>query len=655
MCGFIGLLNKKNKIETLSFTKMRDSIAHRGPDDKGLYLDNNLGLGFRRLSIIDLKSGHQPMSTVDDRYTIVFNGEIYNYVELRNDLIKQGVTFQTSSDTEVILQLFAQKGKDCLHLLNGMFAFAIWDKHKRELFFARDRFGIKPFYYYHDEERFIFGSEIKAIIADSSIKREANYKAIYDYLSFMYIPDNKTFFKGIFKLLPGYCGTISNASELKIEQYWDIQFKETDKTEEEYIAELRDLIEDAVKIHLRSDVPVGCHLSGGLDSSTVTILSAKNLKQKIKTFSGKFAENEFYDETKYAKLVAREADAEYLENVPNQEWFENVLPKIMWHMDEPCVGPGIIPQFSVCQLAAENVKVALGGQGGDEIFGGYPRYFLAYEAFIKSNKSDNIIQHTNKTKISRLINKLVFIKGYANQHGIKTTLKKVIQAKKREIGLNTNSFNDIWRNYSASFKFQEMSLLTDQFQSFVKDYDANAVFNQYINQCETTDIFNKMLYHDIKAYLPGLLQVEDRMSMAVSLESRVPLLDYRIVEYAASIPSQIKVKGLEPKYIFKKAIQGIIPDEVLNRKDKKGFPTPINIWFKQNPQYVKDILLDEAAKTRNLFNFNTIEKMLKSNEDYSWQLWMLINIELWFKIFIDQDHRYVDIDGYIKEKVDNKP
>ncbi|HHY71899.1 MAG TPA: asparagine synthase (glutamine-hydrolyzing) [Bacillus bacterium] len=653
MCGFVGVFNiNQLKIDSNKLIQMRDSIIHRGPDDEGLFIDNNLGLAFRRLSIIDLQSGHQPMSTVDDRYTIVFNGEIYNYVELRDDLVKNGVAFQTNSDTEVILHLYAEKGSECLQLLNGMFAFAIWDKHKRELFFARDRLGIKPFYYYHDKERFVFGSEIKAIIADSSIKREANFEAIYDYLSFMYIPDNKTFFKGIYKLLPGYYGTISETAGLQIEQYWDVEFKETNKSEDEYISGLCELIEDAVKIHLRSDVPVGCHLSGGLDSSTVTVLSSRNLEQKIKTFSGKFAENEFYDETKYAKLVAKQANTEYLEIVPNQDWFENVLPKIIWHMDEPCVGPGIVPQYAVCQLAAENVKVALGGQGGDEIFGGYPRYFLTYEAYMKNNKVDNTIQHTQKTRLSRLINKLVFLKGYSKQHGIKTTVKKVLRTIQRDNELQSNSFHAIWKNYSTSFKFEELSLLTEHFKELVKEYDSDKVFTQYIDHCPSTDIFNKMLYHDMKAYLPGLLQVEDRMSMAVSLESRVPLLDYRIVEYAASIPSEIKVKGLEPKYIFKKAIQGIIPDEVLNRKDKKGFPTPINIWFKNNPKFVKDILLDKSAQERNLFNTTTVEKMINSTEDFSWQLWTLMNIELWFKIFIDKDPKYVNADGYINEKVE---
>ncbi|WP_458411723.1 asparagine synthase (glutamine-hydrolyzing) [Schinkia sp. CFF1] len=653
MCGFVGICNlNQEKVNSEILMKMRDIISHRGPDDAGLFLDENVGLAFRRLSIIDLESGHQPMSTVDGRYTIVFNGEIYNYVELREDLVRKGITFQTHSDTEVILQLFAEKGPGCLELLNGMFAFAIWDKEKRELFFARDRLGVKPFYYYHDGDRFVFGSEIKAIIADATIKREPNFAAIYDYLSFMYIPDNKTFFKGITKLLPGYYGTISETAGLQIEKYWDVVFEEMNKTEEEYISGLRELIEDAVKIHLRSDVPVGCHLSGGLDSSTVTVLSARNLEQKIKTFSGKFAENEFYDETKYAKLVAKQAGTEYLETVPTQDWFESVLPKIIWHMDEPCVGPGIVPQFAVCQLAADNVKVALGGQGGDEIFGGYPRYFLTYEAYMKNNKGDNTIQHTQKTKMSRLLNKFVFVKGYVKQHGLKTTVKKVFRTIQRDNQLESNSFPAIWKNYSTSFKFADMSLLTEHFKAFVKDYDADKVFTQYIDDCPSTDIFNKMLYHDMKAYLPGLLQVEDRMSMAVSLESRVPLLDFRIVEYAASIPSAIKVKGLEAKYIFKKAIQGIIPDEVLNRKDKKGFPTPINIWFKNNPQFVKDILLDKAARERNLFHSKTVEKMIHSTEDYSWQLWTLMNIELWFKIYIDQDPKFVNADGLIKAKVE---
>lgn len=651
MCGFVGILNKNQEVvarETL--IKMRDIITHRGPDSDGIFLDNNLGLGFRRLSIIDLKAGHQPMTTADGRYTIVFNGEIYNYIELRERLAKSGVAFHTHSDTEVLLQLYVHEGKNSLSLLNGMFAFAIWDKQQRELFVARDRVGIKPLYYFYDGNRFVFGSEIKAIIADRSIKREANYEAIIDYMSFMYVADDKTFFKGIKKLLPGHCATISERGELAIEAYWDLQFANASKTESQFIEELRYLLDDSIKIHLRSDVPVGCHLSGGLDSSTVTCLSAKHLQQQIKTFSGKFNESEFYDETKFAKIVSKASATHYLETTPDMGFFQDALPKLVWHMDEPAVGPGIIPQYSVCQLAAENVKVVLGGQGGDEIFAGYPRYFLTYEDLPRKGENTHSSSSMRNSFSNRLMRKAMLVYGYMQQHGLKTTLNKIGQ-RMQQTSTRASTFEEIWRKNSTSMAL-DLELFGANMKDAFSNYDPNNTFFRYLRKDVSDDPFDQMLYHDIKAYLPGLLQVEDRTSMAVSLESRVPLLDYRIVELGATIPTSLKIKGLEPKYIFKQAIKGIIPDEVLNRKDKKGFPTPINIWFRKDPRFVQNILLDESAIRRDLFDLDNISNMISGNGDSSWQLWSLLNVELWFKIFIDEDPRFVDSNGYLREKVE---
>lgn len=647
MCGFVGIFNlNKDLVNADLLVKMRDIISHRGPDDQGIFIDHNLGLGFRRLSIIDIDSGHQPMTTADGRFTIVFNGEIYNYVELRQELINAGIRFQTHSDTEVILHLFAFKGEGCVNDLNGMFAFAIWDRERRELFFARDRIGIKPFYYYYDGERFVFGSEIKAIIADRSIHRIPNYEAIADYLGNMYVLGDKTFFKGIKKLLPGHLGKISEQHPLEIKEYWDLEFNYTDKNESQISEELRSLLDDAVTIHLRSDVPVGCHLSGGLDSSTITCLSAKHVKEPLKTFSGKFNEGAFYDETKYSKIVAEAAHTVYLETTPNHHFFKEVFPKLVWHMDEPCVGPGIIPQFSVCQLAASHVKVALGGQGGDEIFGGYPRYFLSYEN-TKIQKQDHA--RMNRPSGNKWVSRALFLKGYIQQHGLTSTVKKILTHLNQDLG-SSGDFEQVWLKFTRSLDLNQ-PIMTNQFHEMLKGYHSTDSFLQYIRRDVTDDLFDKMLYHDFKTYLPGLLQVEDRTSMAVSLESRVPMLDYRIAEYAAKIPAHMKVKGLEPKYIFKQAIRGIIPDEVLNRKDKKGFPTPIHIWFKEDPVYVKSILLDDRAKQRGLFNFSLIEDKLSSREDYSWQLWSLLNVEMWFKIFIDEDPRYVDSEGYIRDRI----
>lgn len=652
MCGFIGVLNlNRDEVDTPRLEKMRDQIAHRGPDDEGLYVDHNLGFGFRRLSIIDLESGHQPMTTADGRYTIVFNGEIYNYVELKEKLEALSCTFSTHSDTEVLLMSFVHYGRNCVQHLNGMFAFAIWDRVDKELFIARDRLGIKPFYYYFDGEKFVFGSEIKAIVVDRTIHREPNYEAIADYLSFSYVPDDKTFFKNIYKLMPGHYGTISEQIGLELEEYWDLDFASPPELDEsEYVAKLNLLLQDAVHIHLRSDVTVGCHLSGGLDSSTVASLASQFHDQQIKTFSGKFTEDEFYDETKYAKIVSKAANTEYLETSPSIDFFLDNFHKIVWHMDEPAVGPGIIPQFSVCQLAGDNVKVVLGGQGGDEIFGGYPRYFLTYDAAAKLNNNDRNQTLASNSGFRRLIHKLRFVQSYAKQHGIRTTVKKVLRRMNQD-SKRADSFEEIWRSFCTSIDLNN-PVISEGFRGKIEGYQVGRTFARYLNKGKSDNVFNQMLYHDTKAYLPGLLQVEDRTSMAVSIESRVPLLDYRIVEMAARIPVHLKVKKLEPKYIFKRAIKGIIPKEVWERKDKKGFPTPIQIWFKQNPSLIKSVLFDRAASERGIFNPIEISKLLESSDDNSWLLWSLLNVEMWFKIFIDEDSRFIDSEGRPHEKVD---
>lgn len=643
MCGFIGVLNlDRQPVDKDTLIRMRDILYHRGPDDAGLFLDDNAGLGFRRLSIIDLNSGHQPMSNDDESIWIVFNGEIYNYVELREDLQKKGYRFRTKSDTEVIIRLYEEYGENCLQYLNGMFAFVIWDKRKNELFAARDRVGVKPLYYYFDGHRFVCASEIKAIIEDRSIRREPDYEAIMEYLSFMYTTNDKTFFKGIKKLMPGYY-LKATGGKINIRQYWDLQYNYADKTEKQFTEELTSLLEDAVRIHLRSDVPLGCHLSGGLDSSTVACLAARNLPQSIKTFSGKFDESEFYDETYYAKIVSRAAGTEYLETTPTWEYFAQSIAKIVWHMDEPCVGPGIFPQYCVCQLAGKNVKVVLGGQGGDEIFGGYPRYFMTLDNVKEGHGNTTTPRYPKRSVLQRAVANWTFVLNYAKQHGALTTLKKI----RAHTNQAPSSLDEYWKKISMSM-MQDSPIFSQELRQRFSSYDLDSTFCRYIRMDNTDDIFDKILYHDFKVYLPGLLQVEDRTSMSVSLESRVPILDYRMVELAATIPPHIKVKDFEPKYIFKQAIKNTIPKEVWRRKDKKGFPTPINVWFKkQLAGYLESVLLDNAARERGLFDPGWVAKAMHWEEDYSWPVWSLLNVELWFKIFIDEDQRFIPERGKV--------
>ncbi|OPY62550.1 MAG: Asparagine synthetase (glutamine-hydrolyzing) 1 [Pelotomaculum sp. PtaU1.Bin065] len=632
MCGFVGIINFNNEpVSKKLLIKMRDIMFHRGPDDEGLYLSDYVGLGFRRLSIIDLSTGHQPMQNADGSIWVVFNGEIYNYLELRESLEKTGRIFKTMSDTEVILHLYEVYGNRFIEKLNGMFSFVIWDEKKREIFAARDRIGIKPFYYYFDDHRLIIASEIKAILEDHSVRREPNYQAIIDYLNFMYVLGDKTFFRCIKKLLPGHTLRLTSDGKLEIKQYWDLTFSYKEKVDESVAAtKLLEMLQDSVRIHLRSDVPLGCHLSGGLDSSSITCLAASLYKaeNKLNTFSGKFNEDSFYDETPYAKLVAGHVGSQYHEIIPDGEPFPEVMEKISWFMDEPAVGPGIYPQYFICKLASQHVKVVLGGQGGDELFGGYPRYFLTAGLAGFSELSNASSQSSsNAIKFS----KLNFLMGYIKRRGLKRTAQKTIQYLK----VRSEGYREKWKRFSTTMAFNESLLGPVIFPTYCS-YDVDSEFFTYIDKENASDVFDKLLYHDFKCYLPALLQVEDRTSMAFSLESRVPMLDYRLAELAASLPHSLKVKMGEPKYILKQAVRGIVPQEILDRKDKKGFPTPINYWFKNNLTfYLKSMLLDKRSSERGVFNPEAVRRMINSRDDNSWELWTLLNVELWFRNFID--------------------
>lgn len=632
MCGFVGVVNfAKEPVNKELLIKMRDTMIHRGPDDEGIFISGPVGLGFRRLSIIDLSTGRQPMSNAGGTVWIVFNGEIYNYIELRESLKNMGRTLRTASDTEVILHLYELYGQRCVDQLNGMFSFVIWDAQKEEVFAARDRIGIKPFYYYLDDRRLIVASEIKAILEDPDVRREPNYPAIIDYLNFMYVLGDKTFFKGINKLLPGFTLRLTRDRKLEISEYWDLRFGRNDGMDERTAAGcLLDTLRDSVRIHLRSDVPLGCHLSGGFDSSAVTCLAAGFYKaeNRLSTFSGKFDEGPFYDETGYAKLVAAHAGSEYHEVIPAVDSFPEVMKRLVWVMDEPAVGPGIFPQYFVCKLASQHVKVVLGGQGGDELFGGYPRYFLA-SGF--NGQAENSVLSSRVNDNTSEFNRFNFFMGYLKRRGLKRTMYKTIQY----LMMRSSGYRQKWKRFSTSMTFDN-SLLGPAILPDYHSYDPGSKFFSYVDKDNAAEVFDKLLYHDFKSYLPALLQVEDRTSMSVSLESRVPLLDYRVAELAASLPPSLKVKMGEPKYILKQAVRGIVPGEILSRKDKKGFPTPINLWFKSNlSPYLKEKLLDKYASDRGIFNPKSVQRMIDSKDDNSWELWALLNVELWFRTFID--------------------
>jgi len=633
MCGIVGIVNldATERVEESALRPMADIISHRGPDDEGFHIDGNIGLGHRRLSIIDLKTGHQPMCNEDETVWIVSNGEIYNYLELRQELTAKGHDFRTNSDTEVIIHLYEECGVNCVDRLNGMFAFSLWDRNLRRLFAARDRLGIKPFYYYSNERFFAFASEIKALLKDKYVPRLPDYQGISDYLLFQFCLGDKTLFQGIKKLPPGhYLVLDATSSQPNVVKYWDLDFSIAENLTEDYFSDsLLMLIEDAVRIQLRSDVPLGTHLSGGLDTSIVTCLAAKLYGSQIKSFTGGFRAGKEYDETEYAKLVARFANTEYTEVFPEASDFAETLPTLIYYLDEPVAGPGVFPQYFVSKLASENVKVVLGGQGGDEIFGGYARYIIAYlEQCIKGAIFETQEEGKYVVSLDSISPNLPILQNYAS-------LLQYFWSEGLFESMDRRYFRLIDRTNGDS------SLFTDEFWGEInKDYSPFEAFQQSFNRPGIASYFNKMTCFDVKNLLPALLHIEDRTSMAVSLESRVPLLDHRIAELAASIPPPIKFRGGATKYILRKAVRNILPKEILDRKDKMGFPVPLSEWFHgELKDFVQSILLSEPARARRIYQTEEVEKAIRKEYKFSRQIWGLLCLELWFREFIDDEHR----------------
>ena len=626
MCGIVGIINKNGTTPNpLLLEKMAATIHHRGPDEDGIMCDGSVGFFHKRLSIIDIASGQQPMTY--NRCTIVFNGEIYNYIELREELKIKGHSFETSSDTEVILHMYAEHGKSFVNLLNGMFAFIIYDRNENEIFIARDHFGIKPLYYYSDNEIIAFASEIKALLAHPSIKAESDPDSLYEYLTFQFIMGAGTMFKNVFKILPGHytCIDLKNW-EIKETKYWEPDFNiDHYHTEEYFVVELDKILRKTIYQQLRSDVPIGTYLSGGIDSSLVTIMAAQLLNTPIKSFSGAFNEGPEFNELQYAHFAAKKANAELFEVFPTEQEFIDLLPKLIYHLDEPVAGPGLFPQYIVSRLASEHVKVILGGQGGDEIFGGYTRYLVAYleqalkGAIYETNEEDEHI-----VSLESILPNLPSLKQYVPM--MKSFLKE-------------GAFDDMDRRY---FRLIDRMGSTAEFfePDFLNGCTHEAIFKKFsvnFNNPDTKSYFNKMTHFDMLGSLPGLLQVEDRVSMSVSIESRVPLLDRRIVDLISRMPAGMKFRGGEMKYLLKKAIKDIMPPEIMKRKDKMGFPVPLHIWSKNKAKdFIMDVLLSKKSKERNMINTDYVEQLILAEQPFSRGLWGLLSLELWHNQFIDK-------------------
>lgn len=625
MCGFVGIISKTPaEVDANILSKMASTIKHRGPDDEGIFIDGLVGFCHKRLAIIDLTTGQQPMTF--NNCTIVYNGEIYNYIELRENLIKEGHRFVTTSDTEVILHLYQKYGNKCVKMLNGMFAFAIYDKFHNKLFIARDHFGIKPLYWYSDNKMIVIGSEIKALLAHPEIIAEPDYPNIYEYLTFQFILGEGTMFRNIFKIKPGnYMTCYLDTYESNHVNYWKPDFR-IDKfhTQEYFIDELRKILEKTIKQQLRSDVPLGTYLSGGIDSSLVTIMASRFHMGQIKSFTGTFNEAPGFSELYYAKIAAREANAILYEVHPTEQQFIDLLPKLIYYLDEPVAGPGLFPQYIISKYASSHVKVVLGGQGGDEIFGGYTRYLVAYlEQALKGAIYETNEENEHIVSLSSILPNLPSLKQYV-------PMMKTFWKEGAFETMDCRYYN-LLNRMGESYKYFE--------KDFMKGRDGDNIFLKFqteFSNSNTKSYFNKMTHFDMIGSLPGLLQVEDRMSMASSIESRVPLLDRRIVDLISVMPAGMKFNGGELKHLLKSTIKDIIPPEIFNRKDKMGFPVPLHIWSKNKAKdFILDVLLSKSSKERKIINTDYVEQLVNTEQPFSRGLWGILCLELWFKQFID--------------------
>lgn len=627
MCGIAGIiaLDKQRKIDGLpkKLDALNKILKHRGPDDDGVWMstDHRIGFAHQRLTIIDLSNhGHQPMIG-QNGHVIIFNGEIYNHIELREEL-KSEWNFQSSSDTEVILAAYQKYGENCLDHLRGMFAFAIWDGNK--LFCARDRFGIKPFYYAVVDGVFYFASEAKAIVPFlNDIK--VDDKAFAEYITFQYPISQRTLFKDIHQLLPGH-KLIIRDNEPKISRYWDVKYEiDFDHSEKYFRERLEDLLNDSIKVHLRSDVPVGCYVSGGIDSSLISAIATEHTGSAMPFFNGRFSYGEGYDESHYAQEVADQCNTQlHCIDITSKD-FEDVIRKVIYHLDYPVAGPGSFPQYMVSKLVSEHVKVVLGGQGGDEIFGGYARYVLAYfeqsiNAAIEGTYKNGHFVVTPES----IIPNLQVLKEYK-------PLMKQFWSDGLFDSLDKRYYSLV--NRAADFK-DEVDWDALDFGYVFEEF--HSIFNNPRNVGHAS-YFDKMTHFDFKCLLPGLLQVEDRVSMAHGLEARVPLLDHKLVEFAATIPADIKFEGGQMKHLLKTTFSEHIPDKIINRRDKMGFPVPLNDWVQTDlKEFVFDILNTGKSKHREYINFDSVLAHLSKTGKFSRKLWAMLSLELWHQAFQDR-------------------
>jgi asparagine synthase (glutamine-hydrolysing) len=628
MCGIAGILrlDPRDQVDPRRLSRMGEQIAHRGPDDHGEYVEGPVGLASRRLSIMDVSGGHMPIANEDESVWIVFNGEIYNHPQLKPALERRGHAYRTRSDTETVLHLYEEHGDECVTHLRGMFAFAIWDRRQRRLLLARDRLGIKPLYYALDDGELLFGSEIKAILAARWRRPAFNDRVLPEYLATRFVAGRETFFSGINKLLPGRTFSWSFEDGPRERRYWALNERVAGprpmRTLEDETRELRSRLTDVVSGHLMSDVPLGVFLSGGLDSSGLAAMMAPLVQKPLRTFSVGFGEAEA-NELGYARLVASQLGAEHHETMVTPQAFFDALPRLVWHEDEPIAFPSSVPLYFVSRLARDHVKVVLSGEGADELFLGYNRYRVASW----NARLGRVYEALAPATLQRLIGERVA--------DLPPGVHRVVSRSFLAHGSGPRAL--FFENFSVFAPARQQALLRsaahagrDPYADVMRCYEASE-----------GDMLDRMSRADIETYLVELLMKQDQMSMAASIESRVPFLDHELVEYVAAMPARHKLRGLTTKAVLREVFRPLVPAAILERS-KMGFPTPISGWLRDAFRpLVDEFVLSPRALDRGWFSPAAVRQLVAENragiDNHGDRLWLLVNLEIWHRIFIDLD------------------
>jgi asparagine synthase (glutamine-hydrolysing) len=629
MCGIAGILNLASM--PLSCTDVLDgmlrAIFHRGPDEDGVLCDRELAMGMRRLSIIDLADGTQPIFDESGRYAVILNGEIYNYVELRKELLQRGHCLKTHSDTEVIVHLYEEFGERCVDHLRGMFAFAVWDNVERELFIARDRMGEKPLYYCICDDNFLFASEVKALFQHPGLTASINPTGLAAYLSLKYVPAPMTMFAGIQSLPPAHWIKIRRG-QISVQRYWDVSYEKRNPliSEEQCIEELDGLLRESIGIRLRSDVPFGAFLSGGIDSSVIVAIMSQLMNEPVKTFSVGFDGSDESDELPFAKMVADRYGCEHHTLKVTGQDFLNYAETVLWHLDQPIADQATVATFMVAKLARQHVKMVLTGEGGDELFGGYARYV--------------------GNQWAPWFGWLPSIGGRA----VRSIADRIPGMRRGRIAIGALTHADEATRYANWFPMFHDDVKHEVMSATLRNSDCptSKYFAEHLTRSDAKEPLDRMLYVDCNLWLPDYLLLRgDKLTMANALEARIPFLDHRLVEYAAGLPTKMKVRGRVRKYLLKKVAARYLPDEIIHRR-KQGFPIPVAKWLREEAQgMMLDLLSEETIKRRGLFNTRKVSELVRGHlsgaYDYETELWGLMSVEMWMQRFCDRDCRVMDV------------